>query len=207
MKSDRRAKNYLYQRFTDRHWAHDRLSLASFNCPAEQNEMYLHFTAAGTRTNQLFLTESVERNVTYFEDVYDWFDTSLVLIFPFTVSPGAELGAIYMNDVDNFQTKYRDLIQLFDLGIDDIELNRLDRDAAQLLTEQDKSNISSLISKLPDHPEATAILYDSAAQGLHVVVDKYAHYEGYHFVTIHNVKHEDRRTCTLSLTMESDAAR
>ena len=194
------SEKLLYQRFTD-DTGRTKIEFGKFQLSAEQNEMYLHFTAAGTRTNQLFLTESVERNVTYFEDVYDWFHTSLVLIFTFTV-PGAEIGAIYLNDVDNFQTKYRDLIQLYDLDIDDIELNRLDRDAAQLLTEQDKSNISSLISKLPDHPEATAILYDPPLK-VFVVVDKYAQYEGYHFVTIHNVKHEDRRV-HFELSMESD---
>lgn len=39
----------------------------------------------GTRPNRLFLTESIDRNIKYFEDIYDWFE-NLVIIFPHTRS-------------------------------------------------------------------------------------------------------------------------
>ncbi len=43
---------------------------------------FLDLVAMGTRPNQLFLTESVERNVVHFDDVYKWFREKLVIIFP-----------------------------------------------------------------------------------------------------------------------------
>jgi AAA15 family ATPase/GTPase len=43
---------------------------------------FLDFVAIGTRPNQLFLHESIERNVKQFEQVYQWFDKALVIIFP-----------------------------------------------------------------------------------------------------------------------------
>ncbi|HLF87981.1 MAG TPA: ATP/GTP-binding protein [Anaerolineales bacterium] len=49
----------------------------------KKDEEFLEFVARGTRTNQLFLSESIDREVTYFEDVYNWFD-KLVLIYPET---------------------------------------------------------------------------------------------------------------------------
>ena len=36
----------------------------------------LEFVSKGTRKNQLFLSESVDRNLSQFSDVYDWFDQS-----------------------------------------------------------------------------------------------------------------------------------
>ena len=38
--------------------------------------------AKGTRPNQLFLTESMERNVPHFADVYHWFRETLAIIYP-----------------------------------------------------------------------------------------------------------------------------
>jgi AAA15 family ATPase/GTPase len=42
---------------------------------------FLEFVARGTRSNQLFLTESIDREVKYFQDVYDWFE-KLTVIYP-----------------------------------------------------------------------------------------------------------------------------
>lgn len=39
----------------------------------------------GTRPNRLFLTESIDRNLKYFENIYNWFN-NLVIIFPHTRS-------------------------------------------------------------------------------------------------------------------------
>ncbi len=194
------SEKLLFQRFTNDS-GHTRIEFGKLPLSEEQNELFLSFTATGTRANQLFLKESVERNVKYFEDVYEWFRTGLVLIFTHSI-PGAELGAIYLNDEDNFQKKYRDLIQLYDLDIDDIELHHIETDVEQLFMEQDKSNISSLVDELPDDPDAKAILYNPPLK-LFVFVDRYAQYEGYRFVTVHDVKHENRRV-RFDLHMESD---
>lgn len=45
---------------------------------------FLDFVATGTRPNQLFLHESIERNVKQFEQVFRWFEKVLVIIYPET---------------------------------------------------------------------------------------------------------------------------
>ncbi|MGC1378742.1 MAG: ATP-binding protein [Anaerolineales bacterium] len=42
---------------------------------------FLEFVGRGTRSNRLFLTETIEREVKFFEDVYNWFE-SLMIIYP-----------------------------------------------------------------------------------------------------------------------------
>jgi hypothetical protein len=43
---------------------------------------FLQFVAMGTRLNQLFLTESMERDVKLFAEIYHWFAERLVIIYP-----------------------------------------------------------------------------------------------------------------------------
>ncbi len=47
----------------------------------KKEEEFLEFVARGTRPNQLFLTESIDREVKYFQVIYDWFE-KLVVIYP-----------------------------------------------------------------------------------------------------------------------------
>lgn len=42
----------------------------------------VHFVAEGTRPNQLFLTEAIDRNLATLRPVYDWFSESLTIIAP-----------------------------------------------------------------------------------------------------------------------------
>ena len=161
----------------------------------------LNNAARLTRPNQLFLFESVDSNIAYFRDAYDWFKNKLVLLHPYSI-PGAELGARYVNNEDGFQQKYRDLLQLYDLDIDDIDLRKINVDIDQLFSAQDKLNISQYVSQLPDEPSASAIYYNPVLQ-LFVFVDKQNRYEVHQFVTVHNVRHEER-SVNFELFMESD---
>lgn len=47
-----------------------------------ENDDLLQFAFRGTRDNQLFLYNSVDQNVDSFRPVYDWFKSTLVLIYP-----------------------------------------------------------------------------------------------------------------------------
>ena len=167
----------------------------------KSDEMNLDFTAKGTRSNQLFLTEAVERNLPYFKDVYDWFRKKLVLIYPNTML-GSEIGATFLNTDDAFQRKFRDLIQLYDVGIDDIDLKPLDVDAKQLFSKEKQLDISRLVSELSEDSDAKAVLYNPHLKVL-VNVDKQDNYHAFHFVTTHRVRHEDLDV-GFGLYMESD---
>ena len=50
--------------------------------PSLDDNKFIHFVSQGTRSNQLFLTNSVSQNVDIFRPVYDWFEDNLVLVGP-----------------------------------------------------------------------------------------------------------------------------
>lgn len=54
------------------------------NLVNKEDRQLLQFVAKGTRPNQLFLRESIDRNIHYFLDAYNWFSKSLTIIFPET---------------------------------------------------------------------------------------------------------------------------
>lgn len=97
---------------------------------SKDDEDFLRFTARGTRPNQLFLTESIERNVEHFADVYNWFRNSLVIVYPDSKRRG--LSAEFM-DEGNFKQRFENLLKQFDTGISGIELQKIDLDSEPAL--------------------------------------------------------------------------
>lgn len=63
---------------------------------------FLEFTARGTRQNQLFLTESVERNIDHFESVYRWFRNVLHIVYPDTTARGLEFMITERDELQSF---------------------------------------------------------------------------------------------------------
>ncbi|MBS1249337.1 MAG: hypothetical protein MAG431_00914 [Chloroflexi bacterium] len=50
----------------------------------KKEEDFFDFVAMGTRPNQLFLAESVERDVQHFQHIYQWFSEKFIIIFPYS---------------------------------------------------------------------------------------------------------------------------
>jgi hypothetical protein len=90
---------------------------------SSKEKQFLDFVAKGTRANQLFLTESIQRNVKLFADVYDWFRRILYIIFPETKYRGIEL---YLDKEEDFRRNLLELLQKFDTGIFDIKCEKYD---------------------------------------------------------------------------------
>jgi hypothetical protein len=103
---------------------------------------FLEFVARGTRANQLFLTETLDRDVPYFEDVYNWFDNSLVIVFPDTRREGLELE---VTDQE-FREALQETLQLFDTGISGIELTDFDFEEDPRIPEVVRQDISETLS-------------------------------------------------------------
>jgi uncharacterized protein len=83
---------------------------------------FLSFVALGTRPNQLFLTESVERNMKHFEGVHTWFKNKLNVIFPRSRVSG--LGVRFEKDEGKDQDAFLRLVQAFDTGISGFQAKR-----------------------------------------------------------------------------------
>lgn len=87
----------------------------------KKERKFLDFVWLGTRPNQLFLTESIQRNVKYFKDVYEWFDRKLTLIFPETMAAGTEF---YFDQKSSSSKAFLKYLQLFDTGISGLTAKR-----------------------------------------------------------------------------------
>jgi uncharacterized protein len=81
---------------------------------------FLEFVGMGTRPNQLFLTESQQRNVEEFAPVFNWFNQNLTIIFPVSKPEWLEIN-FESNAI--FQSEFQKLIRLFDTGIDEVRLH------------------------------------------------------------------------------------
>ena len=57
-----------------------------------KRKQFLEFVAQGTRPNQLFLTETLERNFIGVKPVVDWFQKSLLILSPEASPNGLEMG-------------------------------------------------------------------------------------------------------------------
>lgn len=79
---------------------------------------FLNFVAKGTRPNQLFLTESIERNVGYYQDVYEWFNKKLNIIFPSSKLTG--LQDIISIEKNSMKDALLQPLKEFDTNISDI---------------------------------------------------------------------------------------
>lgn len=110
----------------------------------KQDRDFLKFVARGTRPNQLFLTESIQRNVPYFQDVYSWFHDVLNIIFPETtyIDRGILLGT--NNEISSSITKY---LRQFDSGISGITLKQASMEVdLSDMPEFMKNNIISVLN-------------------------------------------------------------
>ena len=134
-------KEYLYEVLKtsdkllfERNWIGNEPSYSFgnwINSLDSENKRFVNFVAKGTRPNQPFLKESVDRQVKQFDNAYTWFKDSLQIIFPSTIF---NIGRILFND--EYSGLLKNLIGLlndFGTGIVDFDLESLDM--AQLLPE------------------------------------------------------------------------
>ena len=115
-KTGAKTQKLLYERKTTKS-GRVFVDFGAVNYDDKRDEDFLKFVAKGTRPNQLFLTESIERNVKQFKDVYSWFGDVLRVVFPESeysirgMLPGAN------NDM---RSSVVDYLRQFDSGISDI---------------------------------------------------------------------------------------
>jgi uncharacterized protein len=86
-------------------------------------EQFLDFIARGTRPNQLFLTEAVERNVENLKPVVDWFKDVLVIIPAESHFANLEFIVLQNEEFTNFLS---DFLKFAGTGIDSIAKEEVD---------------------------------------------------------------------------------
>ncbi|MEN8216663.1 MAG: AAA family ATPase [Pseudomonadota bacterium] len=82
-----------------------------------QQRQFIEFVAQGTRPNQLFLTEALERNVEKLKPLYEWFENILQVV---PTTPRYLPLEIRANKEKPFITFLSDFLKQADTGIHDI---------------------------------------------------------------------------------------
>jgi len=88
----------------------------------DEDIQFLNFVAKGTRTNQLFLPETINRNLDNFNDIYRWFDRTLKIISPNSEPNGIEFKISEDSTFKDYLTKVLDLA---DTGISEIRTEKV----------------------------------------------------------------------------------
>ena len=96
--------------------------------PSLKEIPFLEFAFRGTRSNQLFLTNSVSQDVETFRPVYDWFDQILTIL-----DPRSKPVPYPLYDDQDFWEKTSRLLSDLDTGI--VELGEEELPAEELLSE------------------------------------------------------------------------
>lgn len=157
-----------------------------FENPTE--EQFLVFTAAGTRKNQLFLTEcrvrNVKANVKNIGDiltVIDWFQNSLKIIFPNSKFGGIEFE---LRENQDLSIIFHEFLNYFNTGIKGIELVDVDFDNIKDIPDEVKKEILSDIS------ETTKAFITSPSKNITYALtkNKAAELKVFKMMTSHDVK-------------------
>lgn len=84
----------------------------------KKEQQFLEFIAKGTRPNQLFLTEAVDRNVEKLEPLYNWFKEVLTII---SASAGFQPIEVRSNLEEDFVKFIGEFLNKAGTGIDSVE--------------------------------------------------------------------------------------
>ena len=161
---------------------------------------FLNFVAEGTRPNQLFLTESIQRNVSFFASVYEWFAHVLVIIFPETKPRSIE----YIIGKNEAVTKnYNEILRNFDTGI--TELRTQEYNLEKQVTGIPEEIVATLKKDL-DAPNKKAIIGSSNNDRYFAYKSQSGELIALKLIAKHKIKDTDKYI-DFELNEESDGTR
>lgn len=112
---------------------------------SKKRQQFLDFIAQGTRPNQLFLTETIERNVTVLKPISDWFRRVLTIIPAESDYQGLEIGILSDESFTDFLSEF---LKLAGTGIDSIVTEEVELDFERHFPTMPKSLKDNLIQEL-----------------------------------------------------------
>jgi uncharacterized protein len=140
----------------------------SLKTRSAKRRQFLDFVAEGTRPNQLFLTEAIDRNVEEFFPVIDWFQKALIIIL--ADAPYSCLELDVMND--KLFTKFMsDFLKNSGTGINSVITEEIDLDVESYprgipeeLIQKMKAEDTSAMMIEHSHSERALFLKDDDGQ-------------------------------------------
>ncbi len=158
----------------------------------------------------LFLTqykrlelELGEPRIPFLAHIYDWFDQILVPVFPDSI-PAQGIGLGLMKD-DDLERRLKELIEVFDLGIDGFDLRPIEFNAERDLPDDFAQHIHEVVKQIPKDTDQRAI-FGRHGNEQYLTVDAASNFSAYKLVTLHELP-EDGGAVPFDLQAESDGTR
>ncbi len=200
----------IFKRETDSE-GHTNIEIGAVNVLVTNEEEPFNFIPKPGDPSHLFLTQYKrleerieEHRIPYVELVYEWFNATLAPIFTDSVlATGIPIGLMKPGEL---QSRYLEILDMLDLGIDDIGLKpSANFDADIHLSDQFKEYAKQLTSQIEPDSDQRAVFYNSHRDS-YVFADVHADFSEYKMATIHKVKDTDSKIW-FNLSMESDGTR
>jgi uncharacterized protein len=135
---------------------------------SEKYQLRLGFIAEGTRPNQLFLTEAVDRNIQILFPIVDWFKNVLTIISAEANFIGLE-NKVHNDEIfTDFLSKF---LQFADTGINSIATQKAELNFDRHFPAIPKQMREELIQKIDDLDKNSAGIIESN-QGARLIVSK-----------------------------------
>jgi len=123
-----------------------------------KNKPFLDFIAQGTRPNQLFLTEAVERNVQKLQPIVNWFKKVLTIIPAESHYTGLEFGILSSKKFTNFLSEF---LNFAGTGIDSIGIDEIQLDFDYQFPEMPVSMREEIEQELAEAVENSVIMIEN----------------------------------------------
>ncbi len=130
----------------------------------KEKRQFINFVAKGTRLNQPFIKESIDRQLDLFSDAYEWFKNSLHIIFPHTQFNIASL--LFDEEKTEILERLISFLEDSDTGIVDYKLEdiNLENKLPEMLVKD--------LEKSIEHDKYVAILEKGGKERVFVKRDK-----------------------------------
>ena len=192
----------IYERSTDADGS-ARLEAGSAQLRIGEKTDFVQLMEDTTPKNQLVLKHGVENKAAFLRDVYEWFRTTLVLVFPESrLSVGF---GIRFKGNEEYKTTVGRIISAFDLGFLELDLPEYDLDSDWRLPPEIKEFILQKIREMPRDNDGNVAAFITDLD-IFIEADKHDDIRAYKFVTLHDVAGQTKPE-VLELTDESDGTR
>jgi AAA15 family ATPase/GTPase len=172
---------------------------------ANVDQPFLKFVTRATRPNQLLLTKLAEDNVSFFEPIYEWFRSKLVVIFPESTANNIQLG-VYQDQT--FSQALTTFLQAMNTGIAEVCTKRVDPGSIDfpldLIVSKLDAQAEDKAGTDKSEDEETFVLINSVDGRYLLQRDQAGSLEAYALGT---KRHGDAGTVDFDLLEESDGTR
>jgi uncharacterized protein len=137
----------------------------------EKRQQFLDFIAEGTRPNQLFLTEAVDRNVNVLIPVANWFSKVLTIIPADADYRGLEIGILSDKSFTDFLS---DFLIFAGTGIDSISTEEVELDFDRHFPNTPKTMRDDFLEKLAEADESSVAMIENTRGKRYLIFKKTA---------------------------------